>query len=199
VLPGPFLDGLQACRWFQCDGASYHSSATARDRDRLRQTHLQKLGWRFHRIWSTDWFYNREDEIQRVVIAYSEAVRVADALDRNGGGDKRQHTMAEAKPASQRQRGPLPSIAQRESIDEYTTTELYKIAEWVTSDGLLRTDEQLIREIFEVLPFQRMGDRIRKRLISVAQGMRLGHRGKVPLRERVGCAVHFARNFARTI
>jgi hypothetical protein len=35
-----------------CDGASYHSSATARDRDRLRQAHLQRLGWRFHRIWS---------------------------------------------------------------------------------------------------------------------------------------------------
>ena len=40
----------------ECDGASYHSSATARDRDRLRQSVLEGLGWRFHRIWSTDWF-----------------------------------------------------------------------------------------------------------------------------------------------
>jgi hypothetical protein len=51
-------------------------------------------------------------------------------------------------------------------------SELYEIAEWVTSDGLLRTDEQMIREIFDFLPFQRMGEQIRKRLMTVAQGMR---------------------------
>jgi len=49
----------------ECDGASYHSSPTARDRDRLRQQQLEVLGWRFHRIWSTDWFMRREEEIQR--------------------------------------------------------------------------------------------------------------------------------------
>lgn len=38
----------------ECDGATYHSSYTARDRDRLRQQQLENLGWRFHRIWSTD-------------------------------------------------------------------------------------------------------------------------------------------------
>jgi len=65
----------------ECDGPSYHSSATARDRDRLRQAHLQRLGWRFHRIWSTDWFYSREQEMERVLSAYEEAVRRADLLD----------------------------------------------------------------------------------------------------------------------
>jgi hypothetical protein len=40
----------------ECDGASFHSSKSARDRDRLRQEVLEGLGWRFHRIWSTDWF-----------------------------------------------------------------------------------------------------------------------------------------------
>jgi very-short-patch-repair endonuclease len=35
----------------ECDGATYHSSYTARDRDRLRQQQLENLGWRFHRIW----------------------------------------------------------------------------------------------------------------------------------------------------
>lgn len=65
----------------ECDGASYHSSATARDRDRLRQVHLERLGWRFHRIWSTDWFYRREEEIERAIAAYKEAVRRADLSD----------------------------------------------------------------------------------------------------------------------
>lgn len=50
----------------ECDGATYHSSATARDRDRLRQSVLENLGWRFHRIWSTDWFQNHQSEMKKL-------------------------------------------------------------------------------------------------------------------------------------
>ncbi len=50
----------------ECDGATYHSAIWARERDRLRQAVLENLGWRFHRIWSTDWFYRREAEISRL-------------------------------------------------------------------------------------------------------------------------------------
>lgn len=50
----------------ECDGATYHSALWARERDRLRQEVLEHLGWRFHRIWSTDWFYNRPVEIERL-------------------------------------------------------------------------------------------------------------------------------------
>jgi transcription elongation GreA/GreB family factor len=54
----------------ECDGAAFHSSRSARDRDRLRQEVLEGLGWRFHRIWSTDWFANpaKQAEILRGVI-----------------------------------------------------------------------------------------------------------------------------------
>ncbi len=54
----------------ECDGAAYHSSKSARDRDRLRQDVLEGLGWRFHRIWSTDWFNKPREqaEILRNVI-----------------------------------------------------------------------------------------------------------------------------------
>jgi very-short-patch-repair endonuclease len=40
----------------ECDGATYHSSKSARDRDRLREEVLNRLGWGLYRIWSTDWF-----------------------------------------------------------------------------------------------------------------------------------------------
>ncbi|MBC8299812.1 MAG: hypothetical protein H8E55_29035, partial [Pelagibacterales bacterium] len=50
----------------ECDGATYHSSHTARDRDRLRQSVLEGLGWNFHRVWSTDWFQNPAREMQRL-------------------------------------------------------------------------------------------------------------------------------------
>jgi len=50
----------------ECDGASYHSAKSTRDRDRLRQEILESLGWRIHRIWSVDWYKNREAEIARL-------------------------------------------------------------------------------------------------------------------------------------
>lgn len=65
----------------ECDGASYHSFPTARDRDRLRQQHLEALGWKFHRIWSTDWFVRRDEEVARAMRAYQDAVAYADRCD----------------------------------------------------------------------------------------------------------------------
>lgn len=59
----------------ECDGASYHSALWARERDRLRQEILEHLGWRFHRIWSTDWFYRREKEIDRLRNALDDAAQ----------------------------------------------------------------------------------------------------------------------------
>jgi very-short-patch-repair endonuclease len=53
--PGRFVLAIE------CDGASYHSAPTTRDRDRLRQQQLEALGWRFHRIWSIDWFIRQEE------------------------------------------------------------------------------------------------------------------------------------------
>ena len=53
----------------ECDGARYHSSSWARERDRLRQVVLEQKGWTFHRIWSTDWFYNRDTEMAKLLEA----------------------------------------------------------------------------------------------------------------------------------
>lgn len=61
----------------ECDGATYHSSRTARDRDRLRQDILERMGWRFYRIWSTDWFRNKRVEQERLLNAAKEAVENA--------------------------------------------------------------------------------------------------------------------------
>ena len=65
--PGRFLLGIE------CDGASYHSARSARDRDRLRQQVLEGLGWKLHRIWSTDWFRQPHRELQRAVQAIEQA------------------------------------------------------------------------------------------------------------------------------
>lgn len=51
----------------ECDGATYHSHRTARERDRLRQEVLTALGWKIHRIWSTDWIRNSEQVLSLVI------------------------------------------------------------------------------------------------------------------------------------
>lgn len=68
--PGEFLMGIE------CDGASYHSAKSARDRDRLRQEVLENLGWRIRRIWSTDWFRNADAQLQPI-LAELERLRTA--------------------------------------------------------------------------------------------------------------------------
>jgi len=57
---GEFLMGIE------CDGATYHSSKSARDRDRLREEVITARGWKLHRIWSTDWFMNQAAEEERL-------------------------------------------------------------------------------------------------------------------------------------
>jgi very-short-patch-repair endonuclease len=70
----------------ECDGRTYHSSLSARDRDRLRQAVLEGLGWNIHRIWSTDWFRQREREIERI-LAVVERARERNRRARETEGD----------------------------------------------------------------------------------------------------------------
>ena len=59
----------------EADGATYHSSPYARERDWLRQEILESKGWSFCRIWSTDWWENPDFEVKRVMDAYEDALR----------------------------------------------------------------------------------------------------------------------------
>ena len=59
-------DGTRYLLAVECDGASYHALKVARDRDRIRQTVLEGYGWKFHRIWSTDWFDNPTREARKL-------------------------------------------------------------------------------------------------------------------------------------
>jgi transcription elongation GreA/GreB family factor/very-short-patch-repair endonuclease len=67
-LPGRFVLGVE------CDGAMYHSSKAARDRDRLREGVLRGLGWELHRIWGTDWYRDRAGAEARLRTAVESAI-----------------------------------------------------------------------------------------------------------------------------
>ena len=59
----------------ECDGRTYHSALSVRDRDRLREAVLRGLGWDIYRIWSTDWFEDADREMkQRRDLIHSESV-----------------------------------------------------------------------------------------------------------------------------
>ena len=74
--PGDYLVGVE------CDGATYHSAATARDRDKVRSAILQGLGWKLLRLWSTEWWIDKESALNRLdemIITLLEESRAADA------------------------------------------------------------------------------------------------------------------------
>ena len=58
----------------ECDGATYHSSRTARERDRLRQTILEDMGWTIYRIWSTDWIKDTKTEETKLLDAIEKSI-----------------------------------------------------------------------------------------------------------------------------
>ncbi|WP_298268540.1 DUF4011 domain-containing protein [Geobacter sp.] len=72
--PGRYLLGIE------CDGANYHRSKTARDRDKLRESILIGLGWTIHRVWSTDWWEKPAEELARIEAAIESARQTMGAL-----------------------------------------------------------------------------------------------------------------------
>lgn len=93
-VPDRYVCGIE------CDGVAYHSSETARDRDRLRQQVLEARGWTLHRVWSTDWFKDRAGQIERIVRLVGETrARVREEAARAAAGDAtRAAAAASARP-----------------------------------------------------------------------------------------------------
>ncbi len=102
--PGSFLLGVE------CDGASYHSAKSARDRDRLRAEVLERLGWRLHRVWSADWWHDPDREVDRIEAAIAKvratggagqppaSAGANSAESDSGGGSDRFELIASAPP-----------------------------------------------------------------------------------------------------
>jgi hypothetical protein len=103
--PGQYLVAVE------CDGAAYHSALWARERDRLRQDILENLGWRFHRIWSTDWFHHRKREIERLKAALDRAREQTEAGIRVRGANH-----ASARPVVQAPAEPEPAAIDIEHL-----------------------------------------------------------------------------------
>ena len=101
----------------ECDGATYHSSKNARDRDRLRQEILERMGWKFYRIWSTDWFRNKSVERARLLEAAADAVK--------------NPTKAEVKPMDSQPTEAFEETAVEKhfAFPAYKATDIHKLSE----------------------------------------------------------------------
>jgi len=105
----------------------------------------------------------REDEVKRAAQAFETAVDHADKLD--AGVIRNQDAGAEngrtdSRNGSVTKRGPRPPIPVRSSIADYSKNELVQWLQWVSSDGQLRTDDEIVAEMVSVLGFSRRGSRI---------------------------------------
>ena len=174
----------------EADGASYHSAPTVRDRDRLRQQVLEDKGWRFHRIWSTAWFRDRMAELDKAEEAWKQAV---EASDRDEPPLRRDPCPTPPPSGPSPQRGPRPSVPRKgargyESITSYRHVQLVELARWIESDTLLRTEDDMIREMMNDLGFSRSGKRITAALTRAIRDARGGYPSSPPARNRPGAA-----------
>jgi len=171
----------------ECDGASYHHALWARERDRLRQGVLEHLGWRFHRIWSTDWFYRRAAEIARLRAALEEAVRASDAgMKIEGANNAMPAARAEARsPAAPSvelhaapERKMPPYVRSQVSVRSYAEPHeadpalLSRLAAQIVEDEGPIHEEEVSRRIASAFGKERAGARIlaaAQRALRVAQ------------------------------
>jgi len=189
---GRFVIGIE------CDGTTYHSAATARDRDRLRQQVLEGLGWHLIRIWSTDWFHNRDVQIARVVDFVSQvkeelrkqppALPLIDFAPTKEDSSKQSENIefndsAVAKssaPAMQSQDSPAPvpqpQTVERETIDSYSITPIEILGDAQAFNATTdQTIESVIQKVLEhEAPIH--GDELKKRVAAHWQISRVGTR-----------------------
>ena len=173
--PGRYVLGIE------CDGAAYHSARSARDRDRLRQQVLEGLGWRIHRIWSTDWFRNPDMELGKT----ESAIRMAQSA---AAGPPSEPSPEPAKVVKPLERAPEPEEEVVSPTRPYEVAELRvgplwaplhetpagTLAEWigrvVEVESPIHLDEIMVR-VRTAVGVGRSGSRIRAQM---ALGARVG-------------------------
>ena len=162
----------------ECDGATYHQTATARDRDRLRQEILERLGWQIIRIWSTDWMSNPDKQVERIIGFYNESLRKF----------KKGDVPPPSSPPPTEQPKPIGIISPN-TLSQYNYKDINhvpreKIDECIRDQCKVNgrmSKQELTVSVARQLGFQRTGDRIQRgigRYIEI-----LVHKGEITLAE----------------
>ena len=157
-------DGERYDLGVECDGVTYHSAPAARDRDWLRQSVLEGLGWTIHRVWSTSWVRNPAAEIERIesALSYARAQKSVETIENLGGSREDKDTALVEE---------LVLTPDPQSLEHYIKADLLHFA----TVGQLRyeTVERLMKMVVQVVaaegPVHKevVFDRIRKQYARV--------------------------------
>ncbi|MBU3862880.1 DUF3320 domain-containing protein [Streptomyces sp. 4503] len=197
--PGTYALGIE------CDGAMYHSSKVARDRDRLREEVLRGLGWKLHRIWGTDWYRGRAAAEERLRKAVERAVAMdpltASADEPPPPAQTQSTVPAQQKPspdpgptAVDHERVPVDTEPDRPWCAPYAAHQVYVtpsaelhtpearpalrriLTQVIEAEGPIH-EELLVQRAREAWGVARAGSRIRENIRQVVRG--LGRTGNV--------------------
>ncbi len=133
----------------EADGWTYHSQPYARERDWLRQDVLERKGWSFVRIWSTDWWENSAFEIKRVMDAYHKAMADVPSISPN-----------------------LPFLAEALTNSNHENVENnveYDVLRGLIAQFPNMLDEELIRNWKRILNLQRVSPKLRARFVEYSR------------------------------
>jgi very-short-patch-repair endonuclease len=122
--PGRYLLGIE------CDGAAYNSAKTARDRDRLRQSVLEGLGWKIEHIWSTEWRINPQGCV----------TRITDALEKERDGARKAREAAENRAEAP---PPSPRLPAQDALDGSPPMEALPAPDPAASSGAVEMSAEL--------------------------------------------------------
>lgn len=189
--PSRYLIGIE------CDGATYHGSRTARDRDILRQEVLHGMGWRLHRVWSTEWFHDRERAIDSMLKSIEQAESMPPSrpiVHAPPGGEtdtpdlKRPgNTKTQTPPASRRYSPGVPyqmyvcrPIRSRDHILQgaYALTLASAVSDIVGVEGPIHED-LLLERLKELHGIERAGSNVQH---NVRRAIQLACNGSVEMR-----------------
>ena len=136
--PGSYLAAIE------CDGASYHSAMSVRDRDRIRQEVLESLGWRgrIWRIWSTDWFRTPRQETEKL-ISFLDDLRAS---------WKPEHTSGEAW-IEEGQGAGQPTTRAIQEVEKIEKTAQAEIDREAVNSVLIDTEDDLEIEVGDVIRY----------------------------------------------
>lgn len=162
--PGRFLLAIE------CDGATYHSARSARDRDRTRQAVLEGLGWKFHRIWSTDWFRNPKREMEKLELAIQAALAQRPEEEELAPTPVVETEIVREEIEEPVENGLSPTYQVARLTPHYSNKDLYQtplpvVVDWVVETVNLESPihrSEIARRIAESSDVGRVGARIQK-------------------------------------
>jgi len=165
----------------ECDGASYHSAKSARDRDRIRQQVLERIGWTIYRIWSTDWFKNKEKEVGKLLQKIDWLLaRKDDGIDKDAKEELSElqnpsfTRISEENPIKENLSNPYQTV-DITNVTELTSSYSHKYGSYNSYEALVEIisnveapihKELLMKKVADHLGYGRLGRKIKTRILS---------------------------------